>query len=53
MSGISLQEKLANANFSVPVISLTGHADEPMAGEAMTKGAVGFLQKPPRSNELL
>jgi len=53
MSGNSLQEKLANAIFSIPVIILTGHADMPMAVDAMTKGAVGLLQKPPRSNELL
>jgi FixJ family two-component response regulator len=53
MSGLMLQEKLARANFSNPVIILTGHADVPMAVEAMAKGAFGFLQKPPRSHELL
>jgi two-component system response regulator FixJ len=53
MSGLSLQEKLASANIRIPVIILTGHADVPMAVEAMAKGAIGFLQKPPRSHELL
>jgi two-component system, LuxR family, response regulator FixJ len=53
MSGLSLQEKLIAANVSIPIIILTGHADVPMAVEAMAKGAIGFLQKPPRSHELL
>ncbi len=53
MSGLSLQEKLASANLSIPIIILTGHADVPMAVEAMARGAIGFLQKPPRSYELL
>jgi FixJ family two-component response regulator len=53
MSGLSLQDKLAAANASIPIIILTGHADVSMAVEAMAKGAVGFLQKPPRSHELL
>ncbi len=53
MSGLALQEKLASANISIPIIILTGHADVPMAVEAMAKGAAGFLQKPPRSHELL
>jgi two-component system, LuxR family, response regulator FixJ len=53
MSGLSLQEKLIGANVSIPIIILTGHADVPMAVEAMAKGAIGFLQKPPRSHELL
>lgn len=53
MSGLSLHERLANANVSTPVIILTGHADVPMAVEAMAKGVFGFLQKPPRSHEIL
>jgi two-component system, LuxR family, response regulator FixJ len=53
MSGLSLQERLANENVSTPIIILTGYADIPMAVEAMAKGARGFLQKPPRSHELL
>jgi FixJ family two-component response regulator len=53
MSGLALQEKLANTNIRIPVIILTGHADVAMAVEAMAKGAAGFLQKPPRSHELL
>jgi two-component system response regulator FixJ len=53
MSGLALQEKFASANISIPIIILTGHADVSMAVEAMAKGAAGFLQKPPRSHELL
>lgn len=53
MSGLALQEKLVGGNVGIPVIILTGHADVPMAVEAMAKGAFGFLQKPPRSHELL
>jgi FixJ family two-component response regulator len=53
MSGLSLQEKLNGSNVPMPVIILTGHADVAMAVEAMGKGAAGFLQKPPRSHELL
>lgn len=53
MSGLTLQEKLVSANISIPIIMLTGHADVPMAVEAMAKGAVGFMQKPHRNHELL
>lgn len=53
MNGLALQEKLAGTDTCIPAIILTGHADVPMAVEAMAKGAVGFLQKPPRSHELL
>ncbi len=53
MSGLTLQEQLSSANIDIPVIILTGHADVPMAVDAMAKGAFGFLQKPPRSHELL
>src|ERR1700733_1770524 len=53
ISGLSLQAKLIAANISIPIIILTGHADVPMAVEAMAKGAIGFLQNPPRSHELL
>jgi RNA polymerase sigma factor (sigma-70 family) len=53
MSGLSLQERLRAANVGTPLVILTGYADVPMAVEAMAKGAMGFLQKPPRSHELL
>ena len=53
MSGLALQEKLSAADIRIPVIVLTGHADVAMAVDAMAKGAAGFLQKPPRSHELL
>jgi two-component system response regulator FixJ len=53
MSGLAVQDQLRAANVTIPVVILTGHADVPMAVEAMAKGAMGFLQKPPRSHELL
>lgn len=53
MSGLTLQERLNSASITIPVIFLTGHADVPMAVEAMAKGAVGFIQKPHRKHELL
>lgn len=53
MSGLTLQDRLNSASITIPVIFLTGHADVPMAVEAMAKGAVGFIQKPHRKHELL
>jgi FixJ family two-component response regulator len=53
MSGLDVQAQLSRAGATTPIIILTGHADVPMAVEAMARGAVGLLQKPPRSHELL
>ncbi len=53
MSGLSVQERLKNEKVSTPLVILTGYADVPMAVKAMARGAYGFLQKPPRSHELL
>jgi two-component system, LuxR family, response regulator FixJ len=53
MSGLELQQKL-NARHSVlPIIFITGHGDVPMAVEAMQSGAVDFIQKPFRDQDLL
>lgn len=46
MSGMQLQERLAEIDNDMPVIFITGHGDVPMAVTAMREGAVDFLQKP-------
>lgn len=53
MSGLELQQRLNELGASLPVIMLTGHADIPMAIQAMKAGAVDFLQKPYRDQSLL
>jgi FixJ family two-component response regulator len=45
-SGLDLQESLAAAGWSAPIIFITGHGDVPMSVRAMRAGAVNFLQKP-------
>ena len=52
-SGLELQRILMNANIHLPVIFLSGHADIPMSVRAMKSGAVEFLTKPVREQELL
>lgn len=52
-SGLDLQRQLNEAGIAVPIIFLTGHADVPMTVRAMKDGAVEFLTKPVRSQELL
>ena len=53
MSGLELQKKLHEMDSTLPIIFITGHADVPMAIEAMKYGAVEFIQKPYREQELL
>jgi FixJ family two-component response regulator len=53
MSGLELQDKLGEMNVDVPIVFITGHGDIPMAVEAMRRGAVDFLRKPFRDQELL
>ncbi len=53
MSGLELQEMLNERKSITPIIFITGHGDVPMAVEAMQGGAVDFLQKPFRDQELL
>lgn len=53
MSGLELQETLNGKKSITPIIFITGHGDVPMAVEAMRSGAVDFLQKPFRDQELL
>jgi FixJ family two-component response regulator len=53
MSGLKLQEELANAGLQVPIVFLTAHGDIEMAVAAMKAGAVDFLIKPFRTQALL
>jgi FixJ family two-component response regulator len=52
-SGLELQRDLSAANVEIPIIFITGHADVPMTVRAMKAGAVEFLTKPFRGQELL
>jgi FixJ family two-component response regulator len=52
-SGLDLQHKLIKANNPLPIIFITGHADVPMSVQAMKHGAVEFLIKPVREQDLL
>ena len=52
-SGLDLQDELAKANMQLPVIFISGHADVPMSVRAMKAGAVEFLTKPVRDQDLL
>ena len=53
LSGLEFQEELAKAGLNFPIIFLTGHADIPMTVQAMKAGAVEFLTKPCRDQDLL
>ena len=52
-SGLELQRELAAASRDIPIIFITAHADIPMTVQAMKAGAVEFLTKPFRNQELL
>jgi FixJ family two-component response regulator len=52
-SGLDFQRELAAAKIEIPVIFITGHGDIPMTVQAMKAGAVDFLPKPFRDQELL
>ena len=52
-SGLDLQRELAAANRQLPIIFITGHGDIPMSVQAMKGGAIEFLTKPFRDQELL
>jgi FixJ family two-component response regulator len=53
LSGLDLQQELAKANITLPIIFVTGHGDIPMSVRAMKAGAVEFLTKPFREQDLL
>ena len=53
LSGLDLQKRMAEAEIEIPIIFITGHADIPMTVQAMKAGAVEFLTKPFREQDLL
>ena len=53
LGGLELQDELISRGSTLPIIFITGHGDVPMAVDAMQKGAVDFIQKPFRDQELL
>ncbi|MBO0800931.1 MAG: response regulator transcription factor [Blastocatellia bacterium] len=53
LSGLELQSELSESNIHLPIIFLTGHGDIPMTVRAMKAGAVEFLTKPFREQDLL
>jgi FixJ family two-component response regulator len=53
LSGLDLQAQLANAGLPIPIIFITGHGDIPMSVRAMKAGALDFLTKPFRDQDLL
>jgi FixJ family two-component response regulator len=53
LSGLDLQRQLAQSDHPIPIIFITGHGDIPMSVRAMKEGAVEFLTKPFRDQDLL
>jgi len=53
LSGLDFQFELAKANIQIPIVFMTGHGDIPMTVRAMKAGAVEFLPKPFRDQDML
>jgi FixJ family two-component response regulator len=53
LSGLDFQTELARANIQIPIIFMTGHGDIPMTVRAMKGGAIDFLTKPFRDQDML
>jgi FixJ family two-component response regulator len=53
MSGLELQDKLVEKHSPLPIVFITGHGDVPMAVNTMKKGAMDFIQKPFKEDDLL
>jgi len=53
LSGLDLQKRMVEADIEIPIIFITGHGDIPMTVQAMKAGAVEFLTKPFRDQDLL
>jgi FixJ family two-component response regulator len=53
ISGLELQQELIEREIEIPIVFITGYGDVPMAVEAMKSGAVDFIQKPFRDQDLL
>jgi FixJ family two-component response regulator len=53
LSGLDFQAELARADIRIPIVFITGHGDIPMSVRAMKAGAIDFLSKPFRDQDLL
>jgi len=53
MSGLELQDKLLERKSPLPIVFITGHGDVPMAVDTMKKGALDFIQKPFKEEQLV
>ena len=53
LSGIDFQSELAKADIDIPIVFMTGHGDIPMSVRAMKAGAIEFLPKPFRDQDML
>ena len=53
LSGLDLQKRMVEAGIEIPIVFITGHGDIPMTVRAMKAGAVEFLTKPFRDQDLL
>lgn len=53
MNGLDFQQYLANAELSMPIVFMTGHGDIPMSVRGMKAGAIDFLSKPFREQDML
>ena len=53
MTGLELQDRLIERKSPLPIVFITGHGDVPMAVDTMKKGAMDFIQKPFKEEELL
>jgi FixJ family two-component response regulator len=53
MSGMELQDRLTQRHSPLPIVFITGHGDVPMAVETMKKGALDFIQKPFKEEQLV
>ena len=53
MTGLELQDKLVERRSPLPIVFITGHGDVPMAVDTMKKGAMDFIQKPFKEDDLV
>ncbi len=53
MTGLELQNRLTEAKSPLPIVFITGHGDVPMAVDTMKKGAMDFIQKPFKEDQLV
>src|SRR5437879_7502170 len=53
VNGLDFQTRLAKANIHIPIVFMTGHGDIPMSVQAMKAGAIDFLTKPFRDQDML